>query len=237
MDLEIWTDVVCPWCGLGEHRLQAALARFPHREHVRVQHRAFQLDPSCPVGATKAVREVLRQKYRVDDAQMDAMCGRIEQLAAAEGLAPYHVGKNAIGNTGLAHALAKWATDQGKGDAIWERLYQAYFGELRSVFTVAALAELAGEVGLDAAAAREALESGRYRAEVDADQRTARAMGCTGVPFFVFDRSFAVSGAQPEETLLAALMRAWAARPEPLPVLAGDTAEAAACGPESCELP
>lgn len=235
MELEIWTDIVCPWCGLGEHRLQAALERFPHRDQVRVHHRAFQLDPGFPAGVTKPVREVLRQKYRVNDAQMDEMCGRIERLAEQEGLAPYQVGRNDSGNTALAHALAKWASERGKGEEIWARLYRAYFGELRCIFTVDALVALAEDVGLEGTAAREALESGSYRAEVESDQRTARAMGCTGVPFFVFDRAFAVAGAQPVETLLAALTRAWAARPEPLPVVASDAA-GAACGPEGCAI-
>jgi predicted DsbA family dithiol-disulfide isomerase len=232
MDIEIWTDVVCPWCGLGEHRLAAALERFPYRDHVRIIHRSFQLDPSAPVGVTQPVRDVLKKKYGMSDAQLEATTANIEQMAAREGLAPYHVGKNQSGNTLLAHQLAAYAESVGKGDAIWARLYHAYFGEIRSVFDVQSLVELGVDVGLDADATREALSSGRFLPKVQADIREARALACTGVPFFVIDRKFAVAGAQGPDTLLAAVSRAWGDRPAPvIPVVA----DGAVCGPEGCD--
>lgn len=229
MKIEIWTDVVCPWCGLGEHRLAAALDRFPHRRHITIVHRSFQLDPSAPSGVTTPVKEVLQKKYGMSEAQFLATTRNIEQMAEREGLTPYRVGVNRSGNTLLAHQLAAWAAQEGKGSEMWARLYHAYFGEVRSVFDVDSLVALAEDVGLDATAAREALTSGRFLEAVQSDIREARALGCTGVPFFVIDRKFAVAGAQGPDTLLAALSRAWGDRPEPI-----DAPDGAACGVDGC---
>ena len=234
MKIEIWTDIVCPWCGLGEHRLAAALARFPYRDHVEIVHRSFQLDPTAPEGVTTPVREVLKKKYGMSDAQLLATTGNIERMAEQEGLSPYKVGVNQSGNTLLAHQLAAHADALGKGKEMWARLYHAYFGEVRSVFDVESLVALAVDVGLEADAAREALTSRRYLPKVQADVREARALGCTGVPFFVIDRKFAVAGAQGPDTLLAAVSRAWGDRPAPLTRLAEDEN---ACGPEGCAVP
>jgi predicted DsbA family dithiol-disulfide isomerase len=208
VNIEIWSDVICPWCGLGQHRLDAALAAFPHRDGVTVTHRSFQLDPSAPA-ATRPVRDMLRQKYGMNDAQLDASARRIEALAAADGLQPYHVGDNRVGNTRLAHELLAFAAERGREDAAWKRLYRAYFGEVRSIFDVDALVALAEDIGLDGTEARDALTTGRYTAKVEADGREARRLGCTGVPFVVIDRRFAVAGAQPLETFRAALERGW----------------------------
>jgi predicted DsbA family dithiol-disulfide isomerase len=231
MNLEIWTDVVCPWCGLGEQRLKVALERFPHRSSVRILHRSFQLDPNAPGDRTVPIRDVLRAKYGMSDAQFLSTTRGLQAMAEGEGLVPYRVGETQSGNTHLAHELAHFAAAHGRDAAIWERLYRAHFGELRSVFDIDSLVGLAVEVGLEGEAARTALVTGTYRAAVDADIAQARAFGCSGVPFFVFDRAFAVSGAQSPEVLASALMRAWDGRPESS---ASDDA-APSCGPETCD--
>jgi predicted DsbA family dithiol-disulfide isomerase len=176
------------------------------------------------------VKDVLQKKYGMSEAQFLATTRNIEEMAAREGLEPYRVGVNQSGNTLLAHQMAAWATEQGKGAEIWARLYHAYFGEVRSVFDVDSLVPLAVDVGLDADAAREALLSRRFLPAVQADVREARALGCTGVPFFVIDRRFAVAGAQGPDTLLAALSRAWGDRPAPIVTDGG-----AACGVDGCD--
>ncbi len=232
MKVEIWSDVICPWCGLGQHRLDRALAAFPRREAVEVVHRSFLLDPDAGPGV-RPVRESLARKYRLDDAQLDATFARIESLAAADGLTPYHVGENVTGNTRLAHELLALASARGLEEVAWKRLYRAYFGERRSIFDLDSLVALGQDVGLDPEEVRAALADGRYRARVDADDREARALGATGVPFVVIDRRYGVAGAQPTEVFLQALQRAWGERPAVELVSAGD----AACGPDGCELP
>ena len=208
MQVEVWADVICPWCGLGAHRLDAALERFPHRDEVQVTRRSFQLDPGAAPGSSEPVRDMLRAKG-LDDGQIDAMTRRVESLAESEGLRPYHVLDNRVGSTGLAHELLAYAADQGQQAAAWQHLFTAYFGEARPIFSAGDLVTLAGEIGLDTDGAREALLSHRYAARVAQEGREAAELGATGVPFFVIDRRYGVAGAQPAETLLAALQRAW----------------------------
>jgi predicted DsbA family dithiol-disulfide isomerase len=208
MQVELWADVICPWCGLGNHRLEAALERFPHRDEVQVTHHSFQLDPAAPAGSSEPVRDMLRKKG-LDDGQIDAMTRRVEGRADSEGLRPYHVLDNQVGSTGLAHELLAYAADLGKQAEAWDRLFTAYFGEARPIFSVEDLVSLAGEIGLDPEDAREALLSHRYADRVADEGREAAELGATGVPFFVIDRRYGVAGAQPVDTLLAALQRAW----------------------------
>jgi predicted DsbA family dithiol-disulfide isomerase len=149
------------------------------------------------------------RKKGLDDGQIDAMTQRVEGLADAEGLRPYHVLDNRVGSTALAHELLAYAADQGKQAEAWHHLFTAYFGEARPIFSVEDLVTLASEIGLDPEDAREALQSHRYAARVADEGRDAAELGATGVPFFVIDRRYGVAGAQPVDTLLAALQRAW----------------------------
>lgn len=208
MNIEIWSDVICPWCGLGQHRLDAALAAFSGQANVTVVHRSFQLDPSFPPGSVVPVRDMLRTKYRLNDAQVAEATGRIEALAAAEGLTPYNVGNNRVGNTRRAHELLAFAAERGLEAAAWTRIYRAYFGEGRSIFDVDSLVALATEIGLSEPEVRAALGSGRYVAKVEADSQAAKELGCTGVPFIVIDRRFRIAGAQPTAVFRTTLERA-----------------------------
>ena len=119
MQVEVWADVICPWCGLGDHRLEAALERFPHRDEVQVTHHSFQLDPAAPAEASEPVRDMLRKKG-LDDGQIDAMTRRVEGLADSEGLRPYHVLDNRVGSTALAHELLAYAADHGQQARAWD---------------------------------------------------------------------------------------------------------------------
>jgi predicted DsbA family dithiol-disulfide isomerase len=208
MQIEIWSDVVCGWCYLGKRRLERALAQFDGRDEVSLVHRSFELDPSRPAGETESIYSVLRVKYGWTPAQVDAAGAQIQALAAEEGLVYQRHESGVIGNTRLAHEVIHAAIASGRGDAMLERLYRAYFTEGRSVFDVESLVALAVEVGLDEGDLRVALAEGRYTAAVDADGREARALGARGVPFFVIDRRFGVSGAQPMEVFVQALTRA-----------------------------
>ncbi|CAN5897907.1 DsbA family oxidoreductase [soil metagenome] len=202
MRIDVWSDVICPWCGLGKHRLQAALARLPDGEQAEVVYHSFQLDPNAPAKA-QSVRELLKAKYGLDEAGFEASTARIEAMAEAEGLTPYHVGENLSGNTALAHQLLAMATEEGFAERAWDRLYKAHFGERRSIFEIDSLVELGTEIGLEAERIREALETGRYATPVQLAGMEARRIGATGVPFFVIDGKYAVSGAQPADVLVS----------------------------------
>jgi len=209
VQIEVWSDVVCPWCYIGKRRLETALERFPHRDQVEVSWRSFQLDPSIPEGETHATLPALAAKYGVSVEQMAANMTRVEEVAAAEGL-EYHLADGVSGNTMLAHELLHLAAEHGLQGATKERLLRAYFEEGRPVFDVDSLAALGAEVGLDEAEVRTALTDRRYRTAVQQDAATAQALGANGVPFFVVDRKYGAAGAQPAELLLQVLERAWA---------------------------
>lgn len=237
MKLEIWSDVVCPWCGLGAHRLEQALQRFEHGDEVEVIHRSFVLDPTLPSAPGVSAREMLRRKYGMGDAQIEASTRRIEAMAEREGLVPYVVGDNTVANTQLAHELLAYATAQGKNAEAWQRMFRAYFGEARSVFDVDALVELADELGLDPAATRQALADHTFRQQVEDEAHEAQALGARGVPFIVVDRRYAVAGAQDVDTLLGVLQTVWNETHTPLaPTPLADDAEAI-CGPDGCAVP
>jgi len=211
MTVEIWSDIICPWCYIGKRRFEHALAVFPHREHVKVEHRAFQLNPAAELGTTGSRTEMLKRKYGLSDDQIATMDERMERLAAEEGLA-YDLQATATGNTRDAHALVQLAKASGLGDAMVERLYRAYFTEGLSIFDTDSLVRLAAEAGVDPGGAREALADERYAEAVAADAAQAAAFGATGVPFFVIDGRFGVSGAQSPETFTDALTQAWTTR-------------------------
>jgi predicted DsbA family dithiol-disulfide isomerase len=207
MRIDIWSDVVCPWCYLGKRRFERALETFEDRASVEVVHRSFQLDPTRPKGQTQNRREMLMAKYHLTPAQVESMDARMEQTAAAEGL-EYHLGDGVTGNTFDAHRLLHLAAERGRQDATLERFYRAYFTEGRSVFDDESLTALAVESGLDAAEVTGVLAGDDYAAAVVADSREAHALGANGVPFFVFDTRFGVSGAQSIEVFTQVLARA-----------------------------
>ena len=207
MRIEVWSDIVCPWCYIGKRRLERALEGFAGRDSVEIVHRSFQLERSMPEGETKERRSMLKSKYRLSDDQVATMDERLERLAAEDGL-DFDLSGGVTGNTALAHQLVQFARTHGRDAAMLERLYRAYFTEGRSVFERDALVALATEVGLDAAETAQALDSGTFAESVRADLQAASALGVQGVPFFVLDGRYGVSGAQPVETFIEALERA-----------------------------
>jgi predicted DsbA family dithiol-disulfide isomerase len=212
MNIDIWSDIVCPWCYLGKRRLERALEQFDHRRDVTIAHRSFQLDPSRPRHETTNRRQMLMKKYRLTEDQVKAMDQRMEQMAAAEGLTYHLTEAGQTGNTLDAHRLLQLAKARGREDAMLDRLYRAYFSEQRSVFDTDSLLALAVEAGLDGDEARQVLDSEAYAPEVAADLHAARMLGVSGVPFFVIDGRYAVSGAQAIEVFEQALTEAWANR-------------------------
>jgi predicted DsbA family dithiol-disulfide isomerase len=207
MRIDIWSDIVCPWCYVGKRRFERALAAFEDRDEVQVVHRSFQLDPTRPQGQTQKRREMLMAKYRLTAAQVEALDARMEQTAAVEGL-EYHLEDGVTGNTLDAHRLLHLAADRGRQDAALERFYRAYFTEGRSLFDNASLTALAVEAGLEEPDVHGVLAGDAYATAVANDIREAQALGANGVPFFVFDKRFGVSGAQAIDVFSQVLARA-----------------------------
>lgn len=210
MQVEIWSDVVCPWCYLGKKNFEDALRQFAHRDDVDVVYRSFELDPSAAKDATTPTAERLATKYRMSPEQVQAAQQQMEQRAAQAGLT-FRMSNLRSGSTWDAHRLLQLARERGLQPELVERLHRAYFTEQESVFDRASLARLAADVGLDPAEVAAVLDSDQYSAEVTADEETAQALGATGVPFFVIDRRYGISGAQPGEVITQALDQAWAA--------------------------
>jgi predicted DsbA family dithiol-disulfide isomerase len=209
VEVEIWSDVVCPWCYLGKRRFEQALAGFEHRDKVQVTYRSFQLDPAAPPGVTTPTVEMLAQKYGMSAARAEQAQRQMEQRAAADGLTFRMTGLRS-GNTRDAHRLLQLAKASGRQDQLMERLQRAYFTEQDSIFDHDSLSRLAAQAGLDRDDVSEVLESDQYADHVDTDQAMARVLGATGVPLFVIDRRYGISGAQPAETIAGVLERAWA---------------------------
>jgi predicted DsbA family dithiol-disulfide isomerase len=214
MRVDIWSDIVCPFCYIGKRRFEQGLSQFGHRDEVEVVYHAFELDPSLPPGTGTPILELLAAKYGLSPEQAAEAEGSVAAQAAAEGLAfnPDRV----MGNTFDAHRLVGLGQDRGVGGPVLQRLYEAYFAEGRPVFGAAELASLAQDAGLDPAEAREVLDGDGYAAGVRADEAEARSLGISGVPFYVLDRKYGVSGAQAAATFTAALEQAWAERPAPV---------------------
>ncbi len=208
VDVEIWSDVVCPWCYVGKRQFETALDRFAHADQVTVSWRSFELDPTSPREVGMSMERILERKYGLSAEQARAANQQMSTLAAGLGL-EYHLDRVRAGNTFDAHRLLHLAAAHGLGDALKERLLAAYFTEGRSVGDRATLASLATEVGLDCNEVDETLAGEAFAAAVRADEAQAVALGATGVPFFVIDRAYGVAGAQGADVLLGALERAW----------------------------
>ena len=206
MRVDIWSDIVCPWCYIGKRRLERALAGFEHRDRIEIVHRSFQLDPVSPRGTTRSHRDNLMSKYGMSQDQADATQTRMEQTAAAEGLEFRLVG-GVTGNTFDAHRLLHLARDRGIQGAVLERFYRAHFTEQRSIFDVESLVALGAEAGLDAGEAMGVLRGDLYTDAVAVDLREARRHRISGVPHCLFDGRYGVSGAQPTKIFTEVLAR------------------------------
>jgi predicted DsbA family dithiol-disulfide isomerase len=204
VNVEIWSDVVCPWCYIGKRRFEAALQRFAGAADVSVTFRAFQLDPGAPPGAATPVSEVYERKF--GPGQADQLIDRVTTLAAEEGLT-FHLDRALRANTLLAHRVLWLARQRGVQEAVKERLLRAYFTEGRNVGDPDTLAELAAECGLDHDEVLGYLASDAGQAEVATDLTEAFELGITAVPTYVFDGRWSVPGAQDPDTFLRVLER------------------------------
>ncbi|MFP5308162.1 MAG: DsbA family oxidoreductase [Actinomycetes bacterium] len=209
MLVEVWSDVVCPWCAIGRAHLTEALDRFEHADEVEVVWRSFELDPHAPTEREGEYAALLAAKYGISPAEAQGMIDRMTQVAAGDGL-DFRFDRVRPGNTFDAHRLLHLALERGVQDELKVRLFEAYLTEGEPIGDRDTLARLAGDVGLDADEVAAVLDGERYADAVRADEAQAREYGISGVPFFVLDGRFGVSGAQPADVLLQGLRQAHA---------------------------
>ena len=219
MDVEIWSDIACPWCYIGKRRLEAALAQFEHRDDVQVTWRSFELDPSAPRERDGDRIARLADKYGIPAERAREMDAAVTEAASGEGL-DFHLERARSGATFDGHRVIHLAGEHGLQDAMKERLLRAYFSEGELIGDTDTLVRLAAEVGLDEDEVRAMLASERFSDEVHADERLAGQLGISAVPTFVIDRALGASGAHPPEALLGLLEQGWANR-SPVSVIAG----------------
>jgi predicted DsbA family dithiol-disulfide isomerase len=211
MTIEIWSDVVCPFCYIGKREFEKALAQFPERDNVQVVWKSFELDPDAPAKSELDMYGMLVQKYGGTREDAKARVAGVVERAKTVGL-DYNMDIAVVGSSFDAHRLLQFAKTKDKGDAMKERLLNAYFTEGAHLADVPTLIKLASEVGLDGGGVATMLSTTAFTDEVRADEHEAQQIGVRGVPFFVIDRKFSVSGAQQSEAFLGALQQAWEAR-------------------------
>lgn len=208
MKIEIWSDIACPWCFVGKRRFEAALAVFDHRDKVEVVWRSFELDRVAPPTYGISTNELLSLKYGVTKERAAEMNDHLTKIAALDGLA-FRTDLARPGNTFDAHRLTHFAETHGKRTEVIERLMKAYLEEGELMSDHDTLVRIASETGLDAGKTREMLASDAFADFVRADEERAHELGINGVPFFVIDERYAVSGAQPVASFIEALNTAW----------------------------
>jgi predicted DsbA family dithiol-disulfide isomerase len=228
MDVDIWSDIACPWCYVGKRHFEAALESFEHADEVHVQWRSFELDPDAPPEREGDNATNLARKYGMTREKALAGLANMTEVAAGDGL-EFHFERARSGNTFDGHRLVHLALADGLQDAMKERLMRAYLTEGELISDHGTLRRLALEVGLAEAPVDELLAGDRYTEEVRTDESTATQLGITAVPFFVVDRSFGAAGAQSSEYLLQLLHHGWEARAPTSVAPAGEQ-----CSVEGC---
>ncbi|MDU0206498.1 DsbA family oxidoreductase [Paenibacillus sp. MAH-36] len=236
MKIEVWTDIVCPYCYIGKRKFEEGLKKFKHRDSVEIVYRSFELDPHMAVHVNDDIYGLSAKKFGSTRAHMKAVHDDITKRAELDGLT-FNYDTAIHTNTFNAHRLLHYSAQFGKTNELLERLYKAYFTDSLHIGDANTLVMIAIEVGLDAAGTAAMLDSEQYVAEVRADELKAQKLGVRGVPYFLMNGKYAISGAQSKEVFAEALEKAWA---EEHPVVqfrsaAGDTEELA-CLDGSCAV-
>jgi predicted DsbA family dithiol-disulfide isomerase len=206
MIIDVWSDVVCPWCFIGKRRLEKALSNFEHKDKIVVRHRAFQLQPDAQ-GVVPTGKH-LAEKYRVSQDQLKEMQANVCAVADGEGLC-YNLDETLSGNTFDAHRVLLYAATINKQDELLEAMYSGYFENSLPLFSHQDICAVAETVGMNAVEVMNVLESDLFANEVIADRDLASQLGATGVPFFVVDMKYGISGAQPLESFVETIKAAW----------------------------
>jgi len=230
MKVDIWSDVMCPFCYIGKRKFESALAQFPNGKDIEIEWHSFQLDPDITAQPGKDVYTYLAERKGMTVDQSKQMHKQVVQMAAGEGL-QYNFDKAVIANSFDAHRISHLAKKHGKGDAMEEQLFRGYFTEGKDIADHAVLIAMAKNIGIPEQEVIDVLNSKQYADAVEADIVRASQIGVRGVPFFVLDNKYAVSGAQPSETFLQALTQAWGEYEKANPKLTVVGSDATVCEP------
>lgn len=208
MKIEIWSDVICPFCYIGKRNFETALEQFADKKNIEVIWKSFQLDPAIPEVATESYTDYLVKRKGMAVEQVQGMLANVTQMATQVGL-DYHLDQSVIVNSLKAHHLIQFAKSKNLGNEAEERLFKAFFIEGKNIADTETLAQLGKDFGLDESEIKANLEDEKYKYETAQDIQEAQNLGVNGVPFFVFDRKYAVSGAQPAEAFLETLNKSF----------------------------
>ena len=208
MKIEIWSDVMCPFCYIGKRNFEKALTQFAEKEKIEIVWKSFQFDASVPDIATESYEEYLVKRKGLSAEQVKGMLQNVTQMAREAGL-DYHFDRSVMVNSLKAHRLIQFAKTRKLGDEAKERLFQAFFTEGKSIADIDTLTQLGVEIGLDATELQAAFTDELYAYQVNQDIQEARQIGVNGVPFFVFNRKYAISGAQPPQAFLETLRKSF----------------------------
>ncbi|WP_182104673.1 DsbA family oxidoreductase [Niallia taxi] len=238
MKIEVWSDFVCPFCYIGKRRLEEAIAQFPGKDQVEVEFKSFELDPNAQTYSGTGINEALAKKYGMSIEEAKRANEGIGSQAAEVGLT-FNFDKMKPTNTFDAHRLAKFAATVGKEKEMTEKLLASYFTESKLISDHDVLVEIAQTAGIEKEETLAVLnDSTKYANDVRIDEALAQQMGVTGVPFFVINQKYSISGAQPTETFRRALQQVWEEEgnaPKLQDLSGGNTA--AACTDDNCEIP
>ena len=233
--VDIWSDIACPWCYIGKRRFEAALAAFPQHDQVDVNWHSFELDPSGRLVNPTGARDNLTAKYGETSEGAQKMLDHMTNMAAGEGL-DFHFGTLRLTNTFQGHQVIHLAAEHGLQDVMKERLLKAYLSEGENLGDVDTLVQLAEDAGLDGGDVRAALERQTYAQAVRDDEAQAQAYGISGVPFFVLNDKYGVSGAQSPDVFLSALDQVWQEQ-RPLQLTGSTGNDPEGCEDGSCAVP
>lgn len=217
MKIEIWSDIMCPFCYIGKRNFEAALEQFADKDKIEVEWKSFQLDPTIPEVAEESQEDYLVKRKGMSKEQVQGMLANVTQMAKQVGL-EYHLDKSVMVNSQKAHQLIQFAKTKNLGDQIEERLFKAFFTEGKNIADIETLTQLGVDVGLEKDELQAAFTDDQYRYQMSQDIQEGQQLGMRGVPFFVFDRKYGISGAQPSEAFLDTLSKSFtewkAANPE-----------------------
>jgi len=208
MKIEIWSDVMCPFCYIGKRNFETALEQFTDKKHIEVTWKSFQLDPSLPEVANETQEDYLVKHKGMSREQVKGLLAHVTQTARQAGL-DYNLDKSVMANSQKAHQLIQFAKTKNLGDQAEERLFRAFFTEGKNIADIETLTQLGKDIGLDENELRTAFTDEKHRKLVNDDIQEARNLGVTGVPFFVFDRKYAISGAQPPQAFTETLTKSF----------------------------
>lgn len=228
MKIEIWSDVMCPFCYIGKRHFEEALSKFSDKEHIDIEWKSFQLDPTMPDVAEESQEDYLVKRKGMSREQVQGMLQNVTAMAKEAGL-DFNFDQSIMVNSQKAHQLIQFAKSKGLGNEIEERLFQAYFTEGKNVADETTLTELGKEIGLDENELQVAFNDDKYLYQMKQDIQEAQNIGVRGVPFFVFDHKYGVSGAQPTEAFLETLNKSFGEWREKNPKTILDISQGQSC--------